>query len=723
MNRRIRIGVSLGLAILMTDAAIPFVMSHLVESQQASLQSLQSMNSRLARLLSAYQDAETGQRGFMLTGHEDFLEPYVTGRQHIARLLPEIQEDVRHLPSLTADWHRLLNLEQREASYQATQIQARRNHAVPKTEDALQGKALMDAIRLHLNSMGTRIHDEITAVEARVEHLENWSRFSLVTLTALVILLFWRTYLFAARLMRDQHAAVETAQTATDDLQREAVRLQQAMQALADHAGRLNAIIDTQTLMVRSELDLERFLNTVVDNVARLTQAHGVVVEMVDADEMVYRSACGAASPFVGFRLKRAGSLSGLCIEQQSVLISNDTSIDPRVDYAACQKIGVASMVVAPLIRTSEPVGVLKIMGNTPSAFTERDVQTLQLMAGLLGAALGHQLQFDRNAMLLEERGQALRALERELNRREQYEAALLQQQETLHAITDNMPALVSFVDQTEHYRYCNQQYLDLLGVEPDWLVGRTMAEFLGAEEYAEMKPHIDRALAGEAATYERDLDTPEGKRHVEGRLIPQLGKDGAVAGFYLMVWDVTERRVRELEMTSRASVDALTGLLNRAFFLEALERSVTHHQVSGEAMAVFYLDVDRFKHINDTYGHAAGDALLQAFASHLRRVVRDSDLCGRLGGDEFCLVLNHVRNTTNAVAVAEKIRQSVQRPVVFEGTELVISTSIGIAFMDKPMLSAAELVAQADAALYKAKKAGRNRYALEMVSAAATAP
>jgi diguanylate cyclase (GGDEF)-like protein len=250
-------------------------------------------------------------------------------------------------------------------------------------------------------------------------------------------------------------------------------------------------------------------------------------------------------------------------------------------------------------------------------------------------------------------------------------------------------------------------------------MLGRTLHDFLGDELYRHSKPHIDAAFAGQAVLYERTIQTQLGVRHQECRHIPQTDDNGQPNGFYLTAWDITERKTQELEWQSRASIDHLTGLLNRAAFEEMLALALQRHQRNHNALALLYLDIDRFKHINDTYGHAAGDALLKKFAECLRIAVRTVDSVGRLGGDEFCIVLDNIRTPANAIGVAEKILDLAQVPLQFDGHTLTISTSIGIAFIPAPELSGAEYIARADAALYQAKQAGRNGYALEVVGAA----
>jgi diguanylate cyclase (GGDEF)-like protein len=163
--------------------------------------------------------------------------------------------------------------------------------------------------------------------------------------------------------------------------------------------------------------------------------------------------------------------------------------------------------------------------------------------------------------------------------------------------------------------------------------------------------------------------------------------------------------------LVHRATHDDLTGLANRALFRDVLDQRVASARQRGTELALLYLDLDRFKVVNDSLGHAEGDALLQAAAERLRRCVRGDDLLARLGGDEFTLVAPDV-DADVALAVAERIRREFEPPFVVGGHRTVVNVSIGVA-LSAPGLSALDLMRYADAALYVAKDDGRNRVVL----------
>jgi len=164
---------------------------------------------------------------------------------------------------------------------------------------------------------------------------------------------------------------------------------------------------------------------------------------------------------------------------------------------------------------------------------------------------------------------------------------------------------------------------------------------------------------------------------------------------------------LRELEWLAR--VDALTDLPNRRQFEERLDLALKRLHRHGGQVALLCLDIDRFKSINDTYGHAAGDAVLHAFGQRLTGAVRDTDLVARLGGDEFVILLEDAP-PHGAEEVARKVVASMGPPVDAGGVQIPVATSVGVACTTQAV-DAATLIARADAALYEAKNAGRNRY------------
>jgi diguanylate cyclase (GGDEF)-like protein len=236
--------------------------------------------------------------------------------------------------------------------------------------------------------------------------------------------------------------------------------------------------------------------------------------------------------------------------------------------------------------------------------------------------------------------------------------------------------------------------------------------ETVGEKRYAVLQPYIARVLRGETLTFEEEDDSGEYLRTYDVVYIPQLDEDGiTVIGFHVMRQDVTAQKREKQRLLRLSLVDALTGLTNRAGFLQKLNDSMAACRESSGLMAVMYLDIDRFKPVNDTYGHAVGDALLKAFSARLSNTVRGSDTVARLGGDEFTIIMEHISKPDDAAITASKIVQTMQQPFELDGVMVHVSTSIGLTYYRDEELSPAELLKRADSLLYEAKQAGRSTY------------
>ncbi|MEP6502287.1 MAG: PAS domain-containing protein [Betaproteobacteria bacterium] len=283
-------------------------------------------------------------------------------------------------------------------------------------------------------------------------------------------------------------------------------------------------------------------------------------------------------------------------------------------------------------------------------------------------------------------------------------------QSDVLHLVTDAIPATVVVVGADTRYRFANGAFEALCGRPREQIVGRTVVEILGADEVARRRPYVLRALAGESVTFTLDYPGAEGTRWLELAFIPLRLGGGAVDGFVGISQDVTQQRLEQYRLTELSQRDALTLLLNRAGFESRLERLTLAG--GGAAVALLYVDLDRFKPVNDNFGHPVGDRLLQIVAQRLAGLVRPTDAVARLGGDEFAIVLADVATLADAEAVASKVVAAMAMPFDIDARVLEIGASVGVAYGVRPPGDWRELVQRADAMLYRAKNAGRGRYA-----------
>jgi diguanylate cyclase (GGDEF)-like protein/PAS domain S-box-containing protein len=281
-----------------------------------------------------------------------------------------------------------------------------------------------------------------------------------------------------------------------------------------------------------------------------------------------------------------------------------------------------------------------------------------------------------------------------------------------LRTIADNLPALIAYVDDRERVQFVNETYRRWLGMDPARSVGKTLDQ-LSIASNPVREQNMQRALAGERVAFELTVQSPAGERHLSYVYIPDRRPDGRIAGVYALASDVTALKAVEQQLSGLARRDPLTGLLNRRGFDERLPDAMARSRRNERLLALMYLDVDHFKQINDSGGHHAGDAVLKEFAQRLLSQVRQTDTVARLAGDEFVVILEGLNSREEVTAIAAKLNECLRLPIVFEGHMLYVTASIGVALYEGGVAELDELIAQADAALYTAKRSGRNRFAL----------
>jgi len=294
-------------------------------------------------------------------------------------------------------------------------------------------------------------------------------------------------------------------------------------------------------------------------------------------------------------------------------------------------------------------------------------------------------------------------------------ESELARVERQMRAITDNLPVSITYIDREERYRFVNRTGLAWMQRSARDVIGARKADVVSPAIYASRRDRLHEALAGRRVEFEAGLTDGEEVRDLQLVYLPDIQPDGTVAGVYGLGTDVTALKKVERQLSLLVRSDVLTGLANRYQFDEALPQALARARRSGAGLALMYLDIDRFKAINDTLGHAAGDEVLKAFAARISQSVRSTDLVARLGGDEFVIILEGLHAQDEPQFVARKIIANATRPLEVAGQPLPLTTSIGIAFLGRVAASdaaaAQALLARADEALYAAKNAGRNTY------------
>ena len=298
-----------------------------------------------------------------------------------------------------------------------------------------------------------------------------------------------------------------------------------------------------------------------------------------------------------------------------------------------------------------------------------------------------------------------------DITRRKLAEQAVEQKERLLRTVTDNLPVFIMYVDNQETVRFLNATGEAWLDRASGAGINRPLVEVLGPTRYEARRSQVQRALAGENVQFEIETDVGGKVRHLQQIYTPDVQPDGNTAGLFVLISDITAAKETQRQFEELARVDALTGLPNRRQFDERFEQALQRSHRSAQHVAVMYLDIDHFKAINDSVGHAGGDAVLKEFGSRLKACVRETDLAARLAGDEFVVLLEGLTIEDDAGFVAQKIVDAMRVEFEVEGTSLRVTTSLGIGFSSDVASTAAELMACADRALYEAKRAGRDGF------------
>ena len=285
-----------------------------------------------------------------------------------------------------------------------------------------------------------------------------------------------------------------------------------------------------------------------------------------------------------------------------------------------------------------------------------------------------------------------------------------------LNSIIENIPIAVVVKDAvTRKFVLVNRAFEAMLKVDRDDVLGKTVFEIYQRKDAERIDTADNEALAGAFGRCSNDyeIEMPDGQvRVIATSRIVTRDAFGAARHLVVVIDDITERKRSEQRIAFMAHHDVLTGLANRLSILEKIEEAIARHRRRGDSFAVLLLDLDRFKHVNDTLGHAVGDALLRETAVRLKASLRETDVLARLGGDEFAIVQDRDNNQReSATALANRIIDIVSKPFDIEGNEVNIATSIGIALAPEHATSSDGLMKMADLALYRAKSAGRNGY------------
>ena len=281
-----------------------------------------------------------------------------------------------------------------------------------------------------------------------------------------------------------------------------------------------------------------------------------------------------------------------------------------------------------------------------------------------------------------------------------------------LAAMVEHSSDVVMLADQTGRVSYASPGLRATLGYNPESWVGRHLLEVITAEERDTAMRQFERLVDfgnGGTVEFEATLSHADGQQRKATVVVANLVGGAAVDGIVATFRDVTEQRNLERQLSHRAFHDELTGLANRALFLDRMDHALRVTRPEADPVVVLFVDLDDFKSVNDALGHAVGDQLLKTVADRIRRAAGTGDTAARLGGDEFAILLEDRGGIDRAIDVAERLLDSLREPVSIAGYDVAVLASVGVA-VATPGMNTTSLLRDADIAMYEAKRAGKGQ-------------
>lgn len=499
-------------------------------------------------------------------------------------------------------------------------------------------------------------------------------------------------------------------------------RITEASLALASHdreaASALEALREAAAAVDKARADCEPFTTaasededymrafdkawpayrTASERLVRDMSAAGADRGQLAADEALYEAAAGAVTNNIVFNLHAgAASANGTV---QFVAFARQL-----ISWALLAGLAVNAILAIALTRAvSVP---LRVMTAAMKRLAERDF-AVAIPARERKDELGtmaNSIEIFRNSLVETER---LRAQE------DAQHARLLESEQRFRAVFDSVNDGIFITDPgTLQFIEVNQRACEMFGFQRSELIGQPLSILSGEElpyTREEAMRRTTKALYEGPQTFDWRCKTKD-QRLFWAEISIRFARFGERNVVLATLRDITERRRTQAHIQQMARHDTLTGLPNRAVFMESVGREGARASREGGQFAVVYLDLDHFKDVNDTLGHPAGDELLRAVANRLRFAVRQSDIVARFGGDEFAVLAADIHGSVDAAALGDKVLKAFEAPFPIQGNQIRSGCSMGIAVSDREGTDPEALMSHADVALYRAKSEGRGTY------------
>ncbi|TQR18692.1 EAL domain-containing protein [Psychrobacillus vulpis] len=386
---------------------------------------------------------------------------------------------------------------------------------------------------------------------------------------------------------------------------------------------------------------------------------------------------------------------------KEPLLIPN-VFIDERPNHDVCLNFGIKGMFMLPLVAMGEVLGALAVVELEEKVlfFPESDIQLAQSIADAAASTLSNLLYMEKQEVIIEERTSEIRVKNNELERVVSELENLSREKEL---ILNSAGEGIFGLDLEGKITFCNPASESMLGYETGELIGKS-CDIIFNRNNTQSHPSLHSVR--NQKFYKKDNSS----FFVE-YVISSIKEGDVILGEVVTFKDITERKQLEEEIKYLAYFDSLTDLPNRVLLNDTLNQRLAEAQEKEQKIAVLYLDLDRFKLINDSLGHSYGDLLLREVADRLRTSIPKDAIVSRQGGDEFTIILSNFKSKKDVLKVVERVTDSFSKPFNLKGNEVYIKTSIGISLFPEDGDSSEVLIKNADAAMYKSKEKSGTYY------------
>jgi diguanylate cyclase (GGDEF)-like protein/PAS domain S-box-containing protein len=456
---------------------------------------------------------------------------------------------------------------------------------------------------------------------------------------------------------------------------------------------RLALIIETQREILASDGDLYDSMQLIAERSRAIIGADGAMVNLIRGEELHTVGVSGTAVGAFDARRPVSGSIARFAIADRLPILIQDCPNDRRIDQTMRARVGDQSLICVPLLRGADVLGTINVMRSDGAhPLTEEDRQTLEMISVVLSSVVA-------------------RSGEREAR---EAQATAINRFRTLF---DEASIGILRLDQTGKALEANPELALMLGTTPDQIVGSTFSEYLVGADGWRFDSMLEDLAAEKRTSSQLELCCKRASGEeiwVLLRTVIERDVNGTPEALVAMIENITDRKRAESELMRQAEInefqalhDPLTGLPNRILFSERIGHAILQAQRQKNKLAVALIDLDRFKEINDSLGHTAGDHLLISVGKQMGGALRASDTVARLGGDEFGLVLPELIDADSLMPVLERLQQSLEEPIQVQSLPIGIEASMGIAIYPDHGDDAQTLIQRADIAMYEAKRDG----------------